>query len=109
MTLNPSPSTTNTTDTSVQINWTSTSLVTIANTTIQYRAGYGEWNTITRLHQALQAAPIEEEHSHVLSNLAADTEYEVRLYCSNQWGRSHLSTTVRARTKPCESSFIGIL
>ena len=41
---------TNTTDTSVQINWTITSLATIANTTIQYRAGYGEWNTITRLH-----------------------------------------------------------
>ena len=34
---------------------------------------------------------------------ASYTEYEVRLYCSNQWGRSHLSTTVRARTKPCES------
>ena len=44
-------SNTNSTDTSVQINWTVTSLVTIANTTIQYRAGYGEWNTITKLHQ----------------------------------------------------------
>ena len=42
---------TNTTDTSVQINWSITSLGTIANTTIQYRAGYGEWNTITRRHQ----------------------------------------------------------
>ena len=43
---------TNTTDTSVQINWTITSLGSIANTTIQYRKGHEEWNTITRLHQA---------------------------------------------------------
>ena len=42
---------TNTTDTSVQINWSITSLGTIANTTIQYRAGYGEWNTIIKRHE----------------------------------------------------------
>ena len=51
-----------------------------------------------------QEAPIEEEHSHVLSNLAADTEYEIRLYCTNQFGRSDLSRTVRASTKHCELS-----
>ena len=43
-------SVTNTTDSSLQINWTIVSLGTIANTTIQYRADYGEWNTLTRLH-----------------------------------------------------------
>ena len=42
---------TNITDTSVQINWSITSLGTIANTTIQYRAGYGEWNTIIKRHE----------------------------------------------------------
>ena len=45
-------SATNTTDTSLEINWTVTSLGSIANTTIQYRKGHEEWNTITRLHHS---------------------------------------------------------
>ena len=42
----------------------------------------------------------------MLSNLAADTDYEVRVYCTNQWGRSDLSRTVLARTKSCKYHFM---
>ena len=50
-----------------------------------------------------QAAPIEEEYRHVLSHLAPHTEYQIRLYCTNHWGRSDLSRTLRATTRPCKS------
>ena len=54
------------------------------------------------IRTSCQEAPIEEEFRYVLSNLSEDTEYEIRVYCTNRFGRSDLSRTVRARTKSCK-------
>ena len=90
---------TNTTSHSLTINWTVVSLVGITNTTIQYRQWGADWTTITRFHPTDTEHSVEMTYSHELTNLSPGSQYEMRVFCSNQLGVSEVSRSVYARTR----------
>ena len=85
--------------TELHLNWTVVSLSPISNTTIQYREWGEDWTTITRFHHSPSESSVVTSYSHGLTNLRPDTQYEIRLYCTNLYGQSDRTKSVYARTR----------
>ena len=92
---------TNNTATKLQVNWSVVSLGDIANTTIKYRVLEGDWTIVTWMHHIDgQTDSVVQEFSQELNNLLPDTQYEVAIFCTNEYGSSELSRSVYGRTRP---------
>ena len=55
--------------------------------------------TITRFHPTDTEHSVEMTYSHELTNLSPGSQYEMRVFCSNQFGVSEVSRSVYARTR----------
>jgi len=91
---------------SISLDWRVETLVSLVNTTVEYRRSSGQsvfrrgWAQLVFHHPTLPGlGPPPSIFTHVISNLETGTEYEVRLRCGNEFGSSPFSNTVLLSTR----------